>query len=76
MLDLVEDGAEGEGVVVVVEVGHGDDVADRALLDQQGRRAPRGRPAPVLVDGERQPQPLAFLGELASRLQVARERLL
>ena len=76
MLDLVEDGADREAVVVVVEMGDGDDVADRALLDEQGRRSPRGRPAPVLVDRDQEPESLAFLDELAGRLHVGREWLL
>ena len=76
MLDLVEDGAEREGVVVVVEVRDGDDVADRALLDEQRGRSPGRRPAAVLVDRDARPQAFALLDELASRLQIVRERLL
>ena len=54
VLDLVEDGADREAVVVVVEMADGDDVADGALLDEQGGRTPGGSPAPVLVDRDRE----------------------
>ena len=57
-------------------MGDGDDVADRALLDEQGRRAPGRRPAPVLVDRDLEPESLTLLDELAGRLQIGRERLL
>ena len=76
MLDAVEDGSEREAVVVVVEVGHGHDVSDRALLDQQRGGPPRGCPTTVLVDRQSQAEPLRLLDELPGGVEILGERLL
>ena len=76
MLDFVEDRSEREAVVVVVEVGHGHDVSDRAPLDEQRGDPPRGRPATVLVDRQSEAEPLRLLDELAGGVEILGERLL
>ena len=76
MLDCVEDGSEREAVVVVVEVGHGHDVSDRASLDEQRGDPPRGRPATVLIDRQSQAEPLRLLDELPGDVEILGERLL
>ena len=76
MVDLVEDRADREVVVVVVEMGDCYDVPDRAALDEEARGAPGRGPASVLVDRDLQSQPLTLRDELAGCLQVGGERLL
>ena len=77
VLDLVEvRELMHEREVPVEEVRDRVGLADRALLDQQRRDPPRRRPAPVLVDGERDAAPLGLLDDGARGREVGRERLL
>ncbi len=76
VVELVEVQTHDRRHVLVVEVGHGDDVADRATGDEQRGRAQRRTPAPVLVHGQLQARFVGRLDHAARRLEVERERLL
>ena len=76
VVELVEVEADDRRHVLVVEVRDGDDVADGALLHEQGGGAERRAPAAVLVHGQLHACPLGRLDHAACRLEVEGERLL